>query len=274
MRVRRLFQRFGCGFEIDFRFTRAGDAIEQRDVELALTHRGAEFFRRSELDGGEVLTGEREVRVREWRVFADFELHQRAAIDEAFDDGRRCFGAAREFGGADLLLRRFFHDAAAGVCEFRRLLTARCDHRVSRRREERLGRAHDHAREIARRADDIFRRPLDEGAADFRHRRAGQHFFDGFQVRGAGMIALDAPDNAAHKARADRRDDMLARLDLQRRRRAVIEWLGQRQREEHRDLILRVGFVLAALLRHGEQRAERGRAALALQRFQGAAAGG
>ena len=67
-------------------------------------------------------------------------------------------GAARELGRADMRLAGFFENAAARFGDFRRRLSGGSEHDISGRRKKRLGRAGDHAQEIARRAHEIARR--------------------------------------------------------------------------------------------------------------------
>ena len=173
-----------------------------------------------------------------------------------------------------MLLRRFFHDAAAGVGEFRRLLAARAMTVWGGRWEERFGERTTMRERSPGGRTTYFAAHFDERVADLRHRRAGEHF-DGFQVCGPGMIAFHAPYHAAHQLRPRSARSHAGRVEsAAMTARGNRNGSGSGSGNSNGDFVLGVGFVIAALP-PPRRTAAQGEAcvARALQRIEGAAAG-
>jgi len=224
--------------EIDFGFSRTGDAVKERDRIAAGCHRLLQGNRRGALVGGEIRRDEIGIgRLRD-RLGRQHHGGERAFVDEAVDHA----------GGNARLARGIGLAAHHAVGEKIEHAPARSGQALGRRARkphadalafgaEMLAHAQAHAQHHAASGQRVIRDPFDKPAQFRLERREFEPLLDVLEpiIEPRIRVGVLGPDHAGGLARPERDSDDVARRKLKRGRHAVGIGPIQRDRHQHID---------------------------------------
>ncbi|MEY9106359.1 hypothetical protein ABH999_002555 [Bradyrhizobium yuanmingense] len=243
----------GDRFEIDLGLARAGDAVEQRDMEGAVGRERAHRIHTGTLQRRKIRPAEFRIGCRRRRRRRHWLNRERAFIDEAVDHARGDAGLLGRLGLAvQQPVRQQRDNALARRCQALRRIAGQAHAGAHPLRAEIFAHAQAHAQHHAARAQRVVCDPVHHRAQLRLERRNVELLADLLEAVMQARIGIGvlAPDHGQHLARTERHTDEIASLQLHAARHLVGIGLVERDRHQHIDHAGGGGGVVARRLVH------------------------
>ena len=228
----------GNGFEIDLGLARAGDAVEQRDVETAVGGERPHGVHRAALLTGEIRLGVGRIRYRRRQRRRHRLDRQRAFIDKPIDHPGTDAGFP---GGLGFAVQQAIGQDADQPPPRRRQSPGRLADQPHAHphplRAEMLAHPQRHPQHHAARGQRVVGDPVDQRAQFLSQRRHVKLFADILEaiVQARIGIGVFGPNHRHHLARAERHANDVAGLEFHAARHPVGIGMVERDRHQHID---------------------------------------